>query len=479
MPVLVCGLVLAICAAVAPGGPLFEIRGASPTRVVVTTGPDLPESDPPDAPMLRALLGIRAVYTTARDLRVTKAALGRPFDRDLPSVRTLAYFHLILSGEPDAPVRTLAILESPSGDRFARDIITDDTARMNDGALRTLRKTWQRAAAAPTATPDHRPGRVFDLPQPYTPSPISLTPRVMTDRFFRGRSYPDNWDQMDRTLTDETFSVRLPAGFDPLRPSGLLVWQSPTPKGAIPRTLHAAADALNLICIGAHNAGNYRNSPERGDPADRFQLVLDAIETSQRLWWIDHERVYITGVSGGGRISSMMWACFPDIIKGAVAIVGLNSPHTIPIRPGFVSPPNYMRPALKFRKMTKIQRLAGITGTEDFNEPEMVLRVEEHQDDGMAVRLWNLEGMGHTFPPDETFLEAMQWVDAPVRERREERLEQAASLLGSYLEAKGELPPAGSSEREQLVEVTRLAPWTEPAWKAAELLGIVEPSQIP
>ena len=154
-------------------------------------------------------------------------------------------------------------------------------------------------------------------------------------------------------------------------------------------------------------------------------------------------------------------------------MVGLNSPHSVPIRPGFVSPPNYIRPALKFRNLTKAQRLAGITGTEDFNEPEMVLRVKEHQDDGMAVRLWNLEGMGHVFPPPEVFTEALLWVDEPRRTKRDERVEDARSLLDAYTNTYGPIPPPDPIAREQLIEVTRVAPWTEPAWTAVEYLGIV------
>ncbi|MEM7756480.1 MAG: hypothetical protein AAF297_12715 [Planctomycetota bacterium] len=463
-------------------GPLFELDGVAPDRVIVTTGPVLTSRTPPDAPMLRALLGVRAVHNTPRELRVLKAALGRLTDDAPDAVRTIAYLHLIYE-QPEQSrtiVSPLVLLETPEGDQFARHVNrhnaeNTNTVEMNERALGGLIESWGRAApprADPTAEADHPVARTFDLPQPYTASPISMNPRTLTDRFFRGRPYPEGWDTVDRVLADESFNVRLPKGFDPRRPAGLLVWQSPTPDGTIPHTIYAGADELGLICIGAHNSGNFRQNPERGDPADRFQLVLDAIATAQATWWIDPDRLYVTGLSGGGRITSMMWCCFPDLVKGGVAMVGLNSPHTVPIRPNFVSPPNYIRPALKYRRLTKTQRLAGITGTEDYNEPEMVLRTKEHQDDGVAVRLWNLEGMGHTFPPSETFTEALLWIDEPVRTKRNERLADAQSLLNAYIDAFGPIPPPSAAAREQLIEIARIAPWTNPAWTAADYLGI-------
>lgn len=456
-------------------GPLIELNGLTPDRVIVTTGPTLASRTPPDAPMLRALWGIRAVHDTPRELRVLKAALGRLTDAAPASVRTIAHLHLIYEDPEQSRtiVSPLVLLETPDGEQFARHANRGDTVEINERALANLVESWQQAAP-PKADSDHPTARPFDLPQPYTPSPITLTNKTVTDRFFRGRPYPSNWDPMDRVLSDETFNVRLPANFDPRRPAGLLVCQSPTPDGTIPPTVRPAADALGLICIGAHNAGNFRQNADRGDPADRFQLVLDAVATARATWWIDNDRLYITGLSGGGRITSMMWACFPDIFKGGVAMVGLNSPHRVPIRPGFVSPPNYIRPALKYRNLTRHQRLAGITGTEDFNEPEMVLRVKEHQNDGMAVRLWNLPGMAHVYPPEETYLEALLWIDEPVRTAREEHLEEANALLDAYTRDFGPIPPPNADARERLIDVARLAPWTEPAWTAAEYLGITD-----
>jgi len=473
---------LALACLCAQAGPLFTVDGDKPQRVVVTAGPDLPAAfaaplaapnPPPDADMLRTLAGVRAVHDTRRDLRALNAALGR-LERDpVPDATAGAHLHLIAG---DA-ARTLALIQTAEGDRFARDPATGETCVVNPGALRRLEAGWldlRRPAGAP---PDLPVAQVVDLDPPYTPSPITLDVRTLGDRFFRGRGQPDHWPAMDRVLNAERFSVRLPANHDPARPAGLLVWQSPAPRGDIPRTFHDAADAFNLICIGAHNAGNYRGTtpdrPEDSDPADRFQLCLDAVATARAHWWIDPDRVYITGLSGGGRIASMFWHCFPDVFKGAVPIVGLNSPHRVPIRPGFVSPPGYMRPAPSFRAATRTQRLAAITGTEDFNGPETVARVRALLADRKAVRLWNIEAMAHVFPEPGVFTEAIEWIDEPVRASRTERLDEARELLGAHTDEHGDAPPPTPDARDRLIEVTRLAPWTEPAWRAAALLGFV------
>jgi poly(3-hydroxybutyrate) depolymerase len=56
-----------------------------------------------------------------------------------------------------------------------------------------------------------------------------------------------------------------------------------------------------------------------------MQLTLDAIATACDRYVIDPNRIYVTGVSGGGKIASHTWACAPEIIDGVVAIVGVGS----------------------------------------------------------------------------------------------------------------------------------------------------------
>jgi dienelactone hydrolase len=462
---------IALVAFEAHGGPLFTVDGVPPDRVVVTATPAVPERTPPASSMLRILTGVRAVLE-GRDVRVLKSAFGRLIDPKTAataSFRRGAVLHLFTPGGH----RVLEIARTNEGDIIAIDPASGRACAVDDRRLERLSQSW--LAARPFAVPPDLPeAQVIDLPKPYYESPITMDDRTIGARFFGSRGRPAPWQPMDRVLSDERFSVRLPMSFRDDRPTGLLVWQSPTPEGGIPRTLHAAADALGLVCIGAHDAGNYRTGPS-GDPADRFQLVLDAIETANRTWWIDAERVYVTGLSGGGRIASMMWHCFPDLVTGAVSIVGLNSPHTIPISRNTHSPPSYARPTGVRRAAVRGHRLAAITGPDDFNYPEMVARTRAHKRDKLDIRLFDIPGMAHTMPTPEAFLEAMAWVDEPVTQRRAEAGGRAIELLEAWERDRADPNRLSAEDRAALVRITHDAPWTDPAWRAAELLGYAEP----
>jgi dienelactone hydrolase len=461
-------IAVVLCFACANATPLFDIDGAEPTIAIVSSTAS-PPAEIPDSPMLRELLGVHAVLE-GRDLRILKAAFGRLTDEPVSgrSVRTLT----LAVRAPHAAVRTLQLIIPPDAEPLAHDPATNETVRLDQRIIERLSQDWPPARPAPESAPDLPIVQVIDLPQPYTPSPISLNDNTIGERLFGGRGRPPSWQPMDRDLAEERFSVRLPRNHRPDRPSGLLIWSSPAPSGSIPPTLHPAADALNLICIGPHNAGNQRTGPA-GDPADRFQLALDAVVTAADKWWVDRERVYITGLSGGGRITSMTWAAFPDVVTGAVPIVGINSPEAVPISRNTHSPGQFVIPGGELRKLLRPHRMAAITGTRDFNHPETTARVRWYKAKRYEVELYEVEGMEHEFPPDEVFLDALTWVDEPVRQRRTENEAEAAERVAAIEKAVGE-GELDAAQREELVAVTRLAPWTAPAWRAAVLLGYAE-----
>jgi hypothetical protein len=69
---------------------------------------------------------------------------------------------------------------------------------------------------------------------------------------------------------------------------------------------------------------------------------------------------------------------------------------------------------------------------------------------------------------------ALEWVDRPVQSAREELSERGANLLERYRAEHGEAPPPDERARRLLERVTIVAPWTEPAWRAAGLLGYTD-----
>jgi len=141
---------------------------------------------------------------------------------------------------------------------------------------------------------------------------VSLDTATLSQRLYGGR--PTRVAGVSRDLARERLIARPPAGYHPDRPAGLVVWIDPTDRGAPPAVLHDVCDELNLVAVGAANSGNGRPF------VDRMQLALDAAATAQARFHIHPDRVYLVGFSGGGRIASMMLACFPDLFAGAVPI---------------------------------------------------------------------------------------------------------------------------------------------------------------
>ena len=161
-------------------------------------------------------------------------------------------------------------------------------------------------------------GEVAEFPGDPRVSPIVLDEATVRDRLNAGR--PTELPPTDRYLPDEQLFIRLPAGYTPRRPAGLVVWIDPTDSGRPPEGFSPAADAMNLIMIGAADAGNPRLA------TDRYQLALDAVASASSRFHIDPARVYVTGVAGGGGISSGRAVVLPDRFAGRVASVGVN--HT-------------------------------------------------------------------------------------------------------------------------------------------------------
>lgn len=464
-------LVLLFCATLASdvAGSIWRLPGDRVTAALILRDADLPADRPPATAMLRRLAGVVDVAEGPR-LADLKRTLRGP-DATLPDDETplaIAWIHTLGRNGAGA---THPIARTSAGDVLLglrahthadRETSAPQVWRQLDaGRLRAAGFHWVDSVG--NTPPQHlTPGDPTKLERPYTASPITL------DRSETARRLPSRnglrLGKLTRDLTTETYHARLPAAHDPNAASGLLVWISPTPSGIPPRSLWAGADDLGLILIGADNSGNQR------PPADRFQLALDAVATAADRWLIDETRVYAVGMSGGGRMASVMWCNAPDVFTGAVGIVGLFSPHVLTIEGGRLTLTNDW-PHRTIRDQIAWHRLAGMGGPPDFNHDEMAERTRRLTNEGYDVRFFTYDDMAHVMPEPDRFVEVIRWVDEPYRTRRDAATEEATKLLDAYLDQHGIQPPAIPEQFETLERITELAPWTKPAWIAADILG--------
>jgi predicted esterase len=303
---------------------------------------------------------------------------------------------------------------------------------------------------------------VREIERPYFASSILLDKSGLSERFLRGHT--PTIDGADRLLRLETMHVRLPRGYSPRNPAGLLVWIDASDKGPPPQCVFDACDAANIVAVGIDNCGNIRPI------ANRYQLALDAVATALRKYHIDKRRVYISGISGGGRVSSIMAACFPDVFAGAVPIVGLSCYSPVPVPGKGTFAPAFAKPPDKMLALWRKHRIGAITGGKDFNQGEIQAAAQLLRADGFQVKTFETVELGHELPKPKLFTEALTWVDEPYQKMRAEEVEQAQRALKAAQTKVGDHKALTDSDRAALMRVTEVGPWTGAAWEAVKIL---------
>jgi hypothetical protein len=448
---------------------LLHVDGRRAQRIILSTAREIDHRILVDADMARALTGVRADlgrrhtsrFRRCLEIATTPAASG--------ASERAGFVHLFAG----SGTRVLEIVRAADGALCVQAGSGGAEAalvRLDQERFGTL--FGEPGPDPRVAAPDHPKGETFELPRPYRAGAVKLDRRTMLQRLYRGLTISN--DSADRDLDSETMHVRLPRDYDPGRPAGLLVWASPTPSGRIPSALEPALDAMNLVAIGVDECGNDR------DVQDKFQLMFDAVATASRRFHIDRRRVYLAGLSGGGKVSSVLTFCFPEIFAGAVCIVGLGTDATLDAQWGEHRHPYFSRPRRRHLEMARLRPVAVVTGARDFNYAEMKARPDLLLEDGFdRVRFFDIPRLGHAMPGARELHEAIDYVDGAYRAVRAREAGAAQLLLAAYFEDRaGNVAPTEMADREALAEVMKAGPWTDAAWRAVALLQSAPPPPI-
>lgn len=450
-------------------------------RAVITTQADLPEL-PHDTTtdMLLQTQGIIALVENQALTTLLKSSPRAKNNIDRPEgAATLYYIHLL----GNTNTRTIEVMRTSTGWWIGEEIIhTNENensptnsqpmrVRINPVHLERISANWPKYLGSFSPKPITDSTTVNDPISQYIVlnKPYLCGWPFMDTQTLRRRTWPiiGNEDiTTRRDLTQETLHIRLPQNYTPNKPAGLLVWINAGPSGLPPASFNQALDELNLISVGADNSGNERNA------IDRYQLTLDGIATVSSRYHVEPRRIYVTGISGGGRISSMLYATVPDIITGAIPIVGINIYQAIPTGTGQYWPATYKKPPAKLFSLMKNHRIAVITGPADFNYNQCAASVHFLQSQRIDAKLFEDPNMAHEMPAPQQFLDAIKWVDEPYQMQINTEIKQAAKLLNQYLENNGEQKPKNTQDKQLLIRIMETAPWTEPAWTAFEIYNL-------
>lgn len=250
---------------------------------------------------------------------------------------------------------------------------------------------------SPTRATAHRTGQ-FDAI--LTIRSARSEPGPWRERF----QFPGDLDGWDYDLSTESFSVYVPPEYDPDgEPYGVVVWVSPFDDGSVPPTLRSVLDERRLIWIGANDAGNARHLYQRAG------LALDAAANVEALYNVDPDRIFVSGLSGGGRVAAMEAVDFPEVFAGGLPIIGVTTYLNVPLE----SNPGrrvlqFPEPSADVLEQARDQPLVIMTGPGDFNREECRLVAEAYEEAGFErVHLLEIDGMGHEMPSPSAFGRAL------------------------------------------------------------------------
>ena len=169
-------------------------------------------------------------------------------------------------------------------------------------------------SSAQAASQPHKKGRFTAVFEQY--SPLSDTNSIMERTRVRPKDGLDKKHQYD--IAQESFEVYVPDCYDSNTSFGLLVWIPASPSGSIehfrdPKQLMAKH---KLLWVRANKSGN-----ETSTYGAESLLHWMPLTNMQKLYNIDPNRVYVAGISGGGRVASITAFHHSDVYAGGIFVM--------------------------------------------------------------------------------------------------------------------------------------------------------------
>jgi polyhydroxybutyrate depolymerase len=232
---------------------------------------------------------------------------------------------------------------------------------------------------------------------------------------------------------ERSFRLFVPASYDGRKPLPLVLdlhGSGGTSTGQAGTSRFEALAQREGFLVATLQADQERrwNVPVADGRADDVQYVSDVIDHVAARACTDRERVYATGFSGGGRMSSLLACRASDRIAAIAPMAGLRWPgpcdgRAIPVLTlhGLADPQNTYDGRVEGRNGEWVESvpeaLAGWAGhngckpdaiLEDPPGPLSTLRYEGCKD-GAEVRLIRIDGLQHTWARDEIDATAVMW----------------------------------------------------------------------
>ncbi len=209
------------------------------------------------------------------------------------------------------------------------------------------------------------------------------------------------------------YEVYVSPSYSPAVPAGLIVWEGGGEDVVLPAGWEQVMDDRNILWIGPHGTGNEQ------DVLWRAYQALESVRHMKNHFAIDNERVYICGISGGGRMASRMGVMAADTFAGFFSDVGADFYTAYWPKPD---------PAILHRAKTHTRGVL-LEGGTDFNLQGTKMSYQMMKQDGFLHISFLLNpNMGHEYPNLEWFNKSMDALEEPIMTADEKVYKNAAAF---------------------------------------------------
>jgi esterase/lipase superfamily enzyme len=242
---------------------------------------------------------------------------------------------------------------------------------------------------------------------------VQLSPGWNTVKFPKLPAPPEKpkWFPYNFQPDQETFLIYLPKNH--AGPYAVLGWTNPGDQLAIPKKFEPLFEELGIVAITAERCGNKQVSERRAG------LLVSGILALDECVRVNRERVVLSGLSGGGRLSALGCFVHPEFFRGAVSWCGGNFYKDYPdlekedsVYYGIAKTHN-IPDAVTAKNVSDARRkirFVMVTGEKDFNYKDSHYIEAAMKKDRFDVQLIDEPGLGHTVGSVESMRRALDYV---------------------------------------------------------------------
>ena len=246
------------------------------------------------------------------------------------------------------------------------------------------------------------------------------------EEWFRERAdSPDDLIVYEEGAGPMRWQVYVPEDYDPLKPPGVFVFVHAGADAYMQRGWAEALEERNMIFLSPFDAGN-KTALNR-----RLTAGIAGIGELRERYELDENRFYLSGFSGGGRLTTLGMFHFPEVFTGGFPMSGADHfqklPNTTDAKSWFSEIENLDRD--RMRQARSRGRYVYFTTQGDFNREGVVAIAKDMDKQGFRTLLIDKEEGGHDLADAESLAKALDFMDAPLREQAAKEYEKGVRLF--------------------------------------------------